>query len=92
MAKAVVFDIQRYSVHDGPGIRTVVFFKGCPLRCQWCQNPESMQRRPELGFLLERCIQSRNCEKACPEDAVTLEAETIRVFTVTSLRGSTWVS
>ncbi|NIP96776.1 MAG: 4Fe-4S cluster-binding domain-containing protein, partial [Akkermansiaceae bacterium] len=48
VGKAVVFDIQRYSVHDGPGIRTVVFFKGCPLRCQWCQNPESLQRRPEL--------------------------------------------
>ena len=70
MSKAVVFDIQRYSVHDGPGIRTVVFFKGCPLRCQWCQNPEALQRHPELGFVLERCIGSRNCEKACPEEAI----------------------
>jgi pyruvate formate lyase activating enzyme len=77
VAKAVVFDIQRYSVHDGPGIRTVVFFKGCPLRCQWCQNPESMQRRPELGFLPDRCIGSRNCEKTCPEEATLRGAKRI---------------
>jgi len=70
VSTAVIFDIQRYSVHDGPGIRTVVFFKGCPLRCHWCQNPEALQRRPELGFVLERCIDSRNCEKACPEEAI----------------------
>ena len=70
MRKAVIFDIQRYSVHDGPGIRTVVFFKGCPLRCRWCQNPESLQRSPELGFLLEQCIGSGSCEKVCPEGAI----------------------
>jgi pyruvate formate lyase activating enzyme len=68
--KAVIFDIQRYSVHDGPGIRTVVFFKGCPLRCRWCQNPESLQRVAEIGFLLERCIGCRNCEEACSEAAI----------------------
>jgi pyruvate formate lyase activating enzyme len=68
--QAVIFDIQRYSVHDGPGIRTVVFFKGCPLRCRWCQNPESLQRRPELGFALERCIGCHHCEEACPEGAI----------------------
>ena len=77
MSKAVVFDIQRYSVHDGPGIRTVVFFKGCPLRCHWCQNPEALQRRPELGFVPERCIESRNCEKACPEEAILRGAKRI---------------
>jgi pyruvate formate lyase activating enzyme len=68
--KAVIFDIQRYSVHDGPGIRTVVFFKGCPLRCQWCQNPESWQRLPEIGFHLERCIGCRNCQEACEDGAI----------------------
>jgi len=67
---AVIFDLQRYSVHDGPGIRTVVFFKGCPLRCQWCQNPEALQRTPELGFVLERCIGSGRCKEVCPEGAV----------------------
>jgi len=73
----VIFDIQRYSVHDGPGIRTVVFFKGCPLRCQWCQNPEALQRFPELGFLLERCIGCRNCEEACPEEAILRETKRV---------------
>jgi pyruvate formate lyase activating enzyme len=77
LKKAVIFDIQRYSVHDGPGIRTVVFFKGCPLRCQWCQNPEALQRSPELGFLLERCIRSGNCERACPERAILSGAKRI---------------
>jgi pyruvate formate lyase activating enzyme len=77
LKKAVIFDIQRYSVHDGPGIRTVVFFKGCPLRCQWCQNPEALERSPELGFLLERCIGSRNCERACPEGAILSGAKRV---------------
>ena len=75
--EGVVFNIQRYSIQDGPGIRTVVFFKGCPLRCQWCQNPEALQRSPELGFLLERCIRSGNCEKACPERAILSGAKRI---------------
>ena len=51
-----VFDIQRFSVHDGPGIRTVVFLKGCSLRCIWCSNPESMKRSEQLGIHPERCI------------------------------------
>ena len=70
MSKAIIFNIQRYSVHDGPGIRTVVFFKGCPLRCVWCQNPESWRRRPEIGFHLERCIVCGNCQEACEEGAI----------------------
>ena len=70
LKRAVIFDIQRYSVHDGPGIRTVVFFKGCPLQCRWCQNPEALRRSPELGFFPDRCIDSRSCEGACPEGAI----------------------
>ena len=77
MNKAMIFDLQRYSVHDGPGIRTVVFFKGCPLRCKWCQNPESLQRRPELGFSPEPCIGCHHCEEACPEGAILRGARRI---------------
>jgi pyruvate formate lyase activating enzyme len=77
VTNALIFDIQRYSVHDGPGIRTVVFFKGCPLRCLWCQNPESWRRAPEVGFLLERCIGCHNCEEACREGAILEGAKRI---------------
>jgi pyruvate formate lyase activating enzyme len=73
--KATIFDIQRYSVHDGPGIRTLVFFKGCPLRCKWCQNPESIDRRPEVAFFEGKCIGCDECAKACPKDAIVLEKE-----------------
>lgn len=73
--KATVFDIQRYSVHDGPGIRTLVFFKGCPLRCRWCQNPESIDRRPEIAFFANKCIGCGECAKACPKGAVVFEDE-----------------
>lgn len=77
MSKAVVFDIQRYSIHDGPGIRTVVFFKGCPLRCRWCQNPEALTPAPEIGFVAARCIRCRNCEESCPEAAIVRGAKRI---------------
>ena len=61
-----VFDIQRFSVHDGPGIRTTVFLKGCPLRCRWCQNPESMAPGPELLFYPDLCAGCGACAEACP--------------------------
>lgn len=69
-AKAIITDIQRFSVHDGPGIRTVVFVKGCPLRCVWCQNPETQNKRPELMIDQTLCIGCGNCEKACEYNAV----------------------
>ncbi|WP_407308206.1 (2S)-3-sulfopropanediol dehydratase activating enzyme [Desulfosporosinus paludis] len=56
-----VFNIQHYSVHDGPGIRTIVFLKGCPLRCKWCSNPESQQPNPELGYNPNKCIGINSC-------------------------------
>jgi pyruvate formate lyase activating enzyme len=69
-ARACIFDIQRFSLHDGPGIRTTVFFKGCPLRCAWCQNPESHRREPEIAFYEERCARCFTCRDVCPEDAI----------------------
>ncbi len=65
-ARGVVFDIRRFSLDDGPGIRTTVFLKGCPLRCLWCHNPESRDPEPEVGFFAEQCIGCRDCERACP--------------------------
>ena len=65
-----LFDVQRFCVHDGPGIRTVLFFKGCPLRCTWCQNPESLTHADEIAFYAERCIACGACARACTHRAV----------------------
>jgi pyruvate formate lyase activating enzyme len=69
-AEAVVFEIERYAIEDGPGIRTVVFFKGCNLRCRWCQNPESHSPRPQVMYYRNRCIGCRRCLEVCPAEAV----------------------
>jgi pyruvate formate lyase activating enzyme len=61
MAQAVIFDIQRGALHDGPGLRTTVFVKGCPLSCAWCHNPESHSRAPQLGFFANRCVNCGDC-------------------------------
>jgi len=66
----IVFNIQRYSVHDGPGVRTTIFFKGCPLRCLWCDNPEGQKAAPEMVFWKERCIHCETCVGICPYNAI----------------------
>jgi glycyl-radical enzyme activating protein len=71
--KGLVTDIQRFSVHDGPGIRTTVFLKGCDLRCAWCHNPETLRPSPEIRFLPERCIGCGACLAACPNGAQAIE-------------------
>jgi glycyl-radical enzyme activating protein len=65
-----IFSIQHFCLHDGPGIRSLVFFKGCPLRCAWCQNPESWIPTPELGFKAHLCINCQNCVSVCPVNAM----------------------
>lgn len=71
----MIFDIQRWSLHDGPGIRTNVFLKGCPLRCAWCSNPESQIYGPEIVFFPDKCIGCRLCEIDCPYGAVHFEED-----------------
>jgi pyruvate formate lyase activating enzyme len=66
-----VFDVKKFSIHDGPGIRTTVFFKGCPLACWWCHNPESQARALELVFRENRCIHCGACEATCSQHAIS---------------------
>lgn len=73
--EGLVFNIQRFSIHDGPGIRTTVFMKGCPLNCHWCSNPESQDFFPNLMVRDMNCRQCGACEKICPEGAITLTRE-----------------
>ncbi len=70
---APVFDIQRFSLHDGPGVRSLVFLKGCALRCPWCQNPESQETKPVIAFYEGRCEKSFKCVAVCPNGAIRLE-------------------
>ncbi|MGQ9648234.1 MAG: glycyl-radical enzyme activating protein [Thermodesulfobacteriota bacterium] len=67
----LIWDIKKYAIHDGPGIRTLVFLKGCPLRCLWCCNPESQDLRPEIIWLAENCIRCNRCLDMCPSHAIS---------------------
>jgi pyruvate formate lyase activating enzyme len=79
MKNGIIFDIKKYAIHDGPGIRTTVFFKGCPLRCWWCQNPEGQDSKPELVYRKSRCIGCGECAKNCSREAISLVAQRISI-------------
>ena len=74
-SRATIFDLQRFSIHDGPGIRTVVFFKGCSLRCPWCHNPEGVRVAPEVTWSASRCSACLTCLTVCPRRAVRVDAD-----------------
>jgi pyruvate formate lyase activating enzyme len=77
MSKSLIFDIKRYAINDGPGIRLVVFFKGCNMRCAWCHNPESISATTEKMFARAKCIKCGSCVDACPENAIALTPDGI---------------
>ncbi len=80
MKETYVFNIQRYSLHDGAGIRTIVFLKGCPMRCRWCCNPESQKFTPEISYTENRCIGSPECslcQNICPQNAITIKEKAV---------------
>ena len=74
-----ILNVQRLSTEDGPGIRSTVFFKSCPLACRWCQNPESISPKPELEWLSVRCIGCASCREACPSGCIELTAQGVRI-------------
>ncbi len=78
--QGLIFNIQRYSIQDGPGLRTTVFVKGCPLSCKWCHNPESVKQYPELMSHDRKCIRCGRCVEACPEGAISLDSASGRVI------------
>lgn len=76
----IVYDIMRFALHDGPGIRTTVFFKGCPLRCWWCANPESQSRDPEFIYFQNTCLECDACIQSCSRQAIQTDARGYRLI------------
>lgn len=77
--RGLVFDFHRGTTHDGPGMRTTVFFKGCPLHCKWCHNPESISPNPELQWTKSKCIGCLTCEKICGQKAIIMNGQGIQI-------------
>jgi pyruvate formate lyase activating enzyme len=77
MTSGMIFDIKRYAIQDGPGIRTAVFMKGCPLECWWCHNPEGQRPEAQLIYRSNRCTASKACLDVCPQDAIIWEGKSI---------------
>lgn len=77
MNSGLIFDIKRYAINDGPGIRMTIFMKGCPLNCTWCHNPESISPKPQKLFTASKCIGCGECVKACPNQACQLTPQGI---------------
>ena len=79
MITANVFDIKRFSINDGDGIRTTIFIKGCPLRCKWCQNPEGLNPEIQLWYAKNLCVSCKSCIAACKENALDWDARGVRI-------------
>lgn len=79
MEKGITFNIQKFSIHDGPGIRTTVFLKGCPLRCQWCSNPESQLEDIQILYDQSKCVHCLNCIKQCKKNAISYNNNKIQI-------------
>lgn len=79
MNRGIIFNIQKFSIHDGPGIRTTVFLKGCPLKCKWCSNPESQLENIQILYEQTKCIHCKKCIQTCPQNAIQMIDEHIYI-------------
>ena len=79
MTKGLIFNIQKFSIHDGPGIRTTIFLKGCPLRCKWCANPESQSVHVQILWDQKKCVHCLQCVKSCMHQAISCKEGEIHI-------------
>lgn len=79
MTQGIVFNVQKFSIHDGPGIRTTVFLKGCPLHCKWCSNPESQLEKIQILYDSNACLHCLTCVHTCPQKAITYQNNHIQI-------------